>query len=467
MTDRITGELQGIDLGDARLNRRSKQVLEALNAHSQSSINASFEKWSDTLAAYRLFDHEAAQPEAILEPHRKATLTRIEEHPVVLVVQDTTELDFSKHPPADAGCLNKPDRHGFYLHVELAVTPSGVPLGVVGSNTFDRSPESLGRTLERRELPIEQKESYRWLQGYRRATQIAQQLPETQFVSVADCEADMHDIFEETQQDASADFVIRSKEDRSTTERIPPDQHDSRKAVYRKFRDELRDSPVRFQKTIDLVQTPKRAARQATLEIRAQSVSLKHPKNRCKMANVDCQVVYVQEVNGPGDDTDIEWWLLTSLPVEDTEQIERVISYYQARWTVEVYFRVLKTGCNVEEIQLETTARLKSCLAFYQIIAWRVLSLTHLHRESPELPCDVVFADYQWQSVWRVTTQQPLPSKVPSLAEFIPLLASLGGYNNRASEAPPGPQTIWIGIRRSHDYAQAWLAFGPETKTYV
>lgn len=465
---RISDELNGIDLGDHRLNKRSQQVIEALNAQPEGSINGAFDNWSDTLGAYRLFDNPAVQPAAILEPHAQATRGRIAEHPVVLVLQDTTELDFTAHPPADAGCLNKANRFGFYLHSQLAVTPAGLPLGVVGSELFDRTPESLGRSLERRRLPIEEKESYRWLSGYRRAAEIGQQVPGTQIVSVADCEADMHDIFQEAAQESQhADFVIRSKENRSTTERIPPQEHDSRNAVYRKFRDDLRDAPVRITKTIDLPQTPKRAARRATLEIRAQSVTLKHPKNRRELVNVNCGVVYVQEVDGPGDGTDVEWWLLTSLPVESVKEIERVISYYRARWTIEVYFRVLKTGCRVEEIQLETCARVKACLAFYQIIAWRVLSLTHLHRECPELSCEAVFTDYQWQSVWSVTTGDPLPSEVPSLAEFIPLLASLGGYNNRAKERPPGPQTIWIGVRRAHDYARAWLAFGPDTKTYV
>jgi hypothetical protein len=169
----------------------------------------------------------------------------------------------------------------------------------------------------------------------------------------------------------------------------------------------------------------------------------------------------------PTDETGIEWWLITSLPVESLEDISRVIDYYKARWTIEVYFRVLKTGCRVEEIQLETTARVKACLAFYQIIAWRVLSLTHLNRECPSLPCTAVFADYEWQLVWRVTTKQELPDKVPKLSEFIRLLASRGGYNNRRTEAPPGPQPIWVGIRRMSDFAQAWQSFGPTTTTYA
>jgi hypothetical protein len=238
--------------------------------------------------------------------------------------------------------------------------------------------------------------------------------------------------------------VIRAKEDRCSTERVPPSEHGTRYAVYRKARDQVRDSPLRARETIILPRTPKRAARQAVAEIRAKSVTLKHPKNRPGLASVTCNLVHVIEIDGPTDGTaptdepGIEWWLITSLPVESLEDISRVIDYYKARWTIEVYFRVLKTGCRVEEMQLETTARAKACLAFYQIIAWRVLSLTHLNREYPSLPCTAVFADHEWQPAWRVTTKQELPDKVPKLSEFIRLLANRGGYNNRRTEAPPG-----------------------------
>ena len=339
----------------------------------------SFDKWSDTLAAYRLFDNPAVTPEAILQSHGQATLARIVEHPVVLILQDTTELDFTKHPPKDARCLNKADRFGFYDHTHLAVTPGGMPLGVVGTELFDRSPESLGKTLQRRDLPIEEKESFRWLSGYRLAQTVSQQCPQTQIVNVADREADMYDIFLEAQSESGSDFVIRSKafplkfqrpaggppgwrspcgaqapaqnhehgskEDRCTNERVPPSEHGTRYAVYRKARDEVRDSPMRVRQMVSLPQTPKRCARQAELEVRACTVTLRHPKHRSDLVDVDCSMVYVQEINGPNDGTDVEWWLITSLPVDSVEDIERVINYYKTRWTIEVYFRVLKTGC--------------------------------------------------------------------------------------------------------------------------
>jgi len=460
----IEKELEGIDLGDKRLNRRSGSILEALAANPQASINSACEGWGDTLAAYRFFKNNSIEPDQILQPHVEATQRRIKDHSVVLIVQDTTELDFSLHPPDDAKCLNKEDRFGLYDHTHLAVTPEQLCLGVVGVEEFDRTPESLGKAKERATLPIEQKESLRWLTGYRLASRLAGETPATQIVSVADREADIYDIFMEAEQHPTpADFIIRAKIERCTLERDP----DSGPAAYRKVRDEVSDSELRTMRTIELPQTPKRKARQAELEIRAIEVVVKPPHARSSLPSVTYHVVLVEEVNGPGDGTEVSWLLITSLPIDSVKEILRVIDYYVARWTVEVYFRVLKTGCRVEEIQLETMHRIKNCLAFYRIIAWRVMYLTHLNRECPSLPCDVVFADYEWMSVWKVTTKEEIPDTPPPLSEFMPLLTRLGGYNNRPGEPAPGPQTVWVGIRRMCDFATAWLAFGPKQETCV
>ena len=464
MCDGIADELQGIDLGDKRLNQRSVRIIELLSANPEASINAACGGWGDTMAAYRFFDNSAVEPRTILQPHVEATKRRMKQCPVVLIAQDTTEFDFSDHPPDDARCLNKEDRLGFYDHTHLAVTPERLCLGVVGDEQFDRTAESLGKTKERERLPIEQKESFRWLTGYRLASDLAGECPDTQIVSVADSEADIYDIFLEAQRHPTpADFVIRAKEDRSTPER----DLDAGPFVYRKVRDEVSASEIRAQRIVDLPKTPKRKARRAELEIRVLRVTVKPPHTRSRLPTVTLNVVLVEEANGPNDGTDVSWLLITTLPIESVEDVLHVIDYYVARWLIEVYFKTLKSGCRIEEIQLETTRRVKNCLAFYKIIAWRVMYLTYLNRQCPSLPCTAVFDESEWKSVWRVTTNKELPKKPPRLGEFIAILAQLGGYNNRPKEPPPGPQAIWVGIRRMTDFSIAWLAFGPNRQTLV
>lgn len=469
MCEGIAAELDGIDLGDERLNKRSQKVIEKLGADPEASCNSAFDGWSETLAAYRFFDNKSVTPEAILKPHVEATKQRMREQPVVVIAQDTTELDYTKHPAKDARCLNTENRFGLYDHTHLAVTPEGVSLGVVDVEFFDRDGEGLGQSRQRAKLPIEEKESLRWLTGYRLACDLARDCPETQVVSVADREGDLYDIFMESEKqaaayDRSADYVIRAKIKRS----IPQLDPDAGPHAYKKVHDEVSKSDVRMTQTIDLPRTPKRKARTATLEVRAMEVTVKPPHARSSLPTVTYNVVLVEEVNGPQDGTDVSWMLITSLPIDTLKEIQLVIDYYVARWTVEVYFRVFKTGCKVEEIQLEALARLKNCLMFYKIIAWRVMYLTHMNRASPNLPCNVMFDDCEWKSVWKVVTKTELPATPPSLSEFMRFLTQLGGYNNRKTESPPGPQTVWIGIRRMTDFARAWIAFGPhENKTYV
>jgi Transposase DNA-binding/Transposase Tn5 dimerisation domain len=458
MCDGIANEFDGIDLGDKRLNKRSALILEMLAANPEASVNAAIESWGDTLAAYRFFRNEHVSPDKILEPHRQATERRMREHPVILVVQDTTEFDFTAHPPEGAQCLNVEDRFGLYDHTHLAVTPEKLCLGVIGSEQFDHAPQTLGKGRARKHLPIEEKESLRWLTGYRLACQLKQRLGGPQIVSVADCEADIYEIFVEVQQQANpADFIIRARENRCTPQRDP--QHPGR--AFYKVQDELAEAPVRIRRTISLRQTPKRQARAAELEIRAVTLELKPPASRATLPTVRQQFVQVREVNGPGDGTDVCWLLMTSLPIETDEDLLRVIDYYVARWIVEVYFRTLKTGCRVERIQLETLDRVKNCLAFYKIIAWRIIYLTYLNRTMPTLPCTAVFDDCEWKSVWMVAKKKSLPATPPTLGEFVRILASLGGYNNRRSDPPPGPQVLWTATRRMLDFAIAWLNFGP------
>lgn len=464
MCQGITGELEAIDLGDKRLDKRSRILLERLAADPPASINAACGGWSETQAAYRFFDNDQVEPEKILQPHRQATQKRIAEQSVVLLVQDTTELDYTDHPTQDSGVLDAEHRFGVYDHSHIAFTPEGLCLGVLDVEFFSRDPEQLGKTRERRGDPIETKESFRWLEGYRLACQLQAAEPQTQIISVADCESDIYDIFtEQDQQETPADFVIRAKQNRCLTEQ---DRHAGGK-VYHKVLDEVATSEIITTRQLELPQTPKREARQATLAIRAKRVHVRPPAHRRELPEVTYNVVLVEEVDAPDDGTAVSWLLITTLPIDSVEAVLRVIDYYTARWPVEVFFRVYKTGCRVEEIQLETNDRLLPCLMLYKVIAWRLMYLTFLGRECPELPCDVLFADEEWKPVWKIIRGDPLPEAAPQLSEFIPLLARLGGYNARKHDRPPGAQAIWIGIRRMTDFALAWTAFGPDDQEHT
>jgi hypothetical protein len=462
----IRQELDTIDLGDTRLDRRARTLLSRFAENPQASIPAACRGWSETDAAYKFFANTRVDAERILKPHAEATLERCRQEPVVLLVQDTTELDYTHDnlPIEGLGVLDHRDRRGMHLHAQVAFTPEGCCLGVVGATFFTRAEESIGQARERTYWPIEQKESVRWLEGYRQACAIQRELIIPRVVSIADREADIYEIFAEREGNVSqrrwgqADFVIRAKENRS----LPEKAEEEGPWCYQKLWSALQQSPQRFRRTLDLSATPQRPARQVTLAVRACELTLKPPYRRDrKLPPVTVSAVLAEEIDPPEGEQGVQWLLLSSLPIDRRDQIETILDYYRGRWPIEPFFRTLKTGCRVEELRLESIERLKPCVALYLIVAWRVMFVTMLGRESPKVPADVLFSDAEWRSVWQIVHQQPPPAAAPSLGEFLPILASLGGYLARRHDPPPGPQALWIGIRRMSDFAHAWLTFGP------
>jgi Transposase DNA-binding/Transposase Tn5 dimerisation domain len=465
----IENELAGIDLGDERLNRRCGQVLERLAADPEASINAACQGWAETHAAYEFFKHKRVDEHKVLAPHRAATLQRMKAHPVVLVVQDTTELDYTRkyRVVEGAGPLNDDYRRGFLDHVHVAFTPQRLCLGAVGMDLWARNDKTFGQGKARKFEPIEEKESFRWLEGYRLSCGLAEELPHTQIVSIADREADIYECFLEAQRAGPprrAEWIIRARENRSLPQRDP----EAGRTCFRKLFEAIAASPVLGKRTLQIPKSAKRKARKTRVTIRAQRIRLKAPyRPDARLPEVEVNVVLVREENPPPGEEPLEWLLLTSLPIESLKHALRVIDYYACRWQIEVFFRVFKTGCKVEEIQLETAARLRPCLALYKIVAWRVLYVTMLGRGAPDLPCDVLFTDEEWKSAWTICSDRPLPKQAPPLKEFVPMLAELGGYNARTHDAPPGPKALWIAIRRMGDFALAWQSFGPDREKYV
>jgi hypothetical protein len=467
MSEWIDEELVDLNLGDKRLDQRAKVLLERFMANPPASINAACHGWSETLAAYRFFDNDKVREDKILEPHRRATIRRMAQHPVTLVVQDTTELDFTGTEIEGDGPLSYEYRTGFLDHNLVAFTPEGLCLGVLDAQIWARGDQPQAPWKQRKFEPIETKESFRWVQMYREACKIREEALPTQVVMVADSEADIYEMFveaEKSPQFCRADYVIRLRENRSLPEANPQ----AGAEAFHKLFDAIASAPVLVRRKLKLSRTPKRRARTAKVEICAKSITLKPPFRRGRrLASVTLNVILIREINAPPDEEPIRWLLATSLPIATLTEVERVIHYYICRWQIEVYYRVLKTGCKVEDIQLETADRLKRCLMLYKIVAWRVLYATMLGRECPTLGCDVIFVEHEWKSVWTITTDSHPPDSAPPLQEFLILLAKLGGYNNRKQDGPPGPQAIWSGMRRMHDFALAWTKFGPDARTYV
>lgn len=471
----VDEEVGAVDLEDRRLNDRLREVLAALGNRPTASIPAACGGHAETAAAYRLFDNANASFDRILAPHAEATRRRMAGQETVVLAQDTTEADLTRpeRQVRGAGPLDAGPRRGMFLHVLHAFSEDGTPLGTLSATPWARPEGGGGGALTRRRartLPIEQKESYRWLETLRRAQAEARRCPATHVICVGDSEADIYEVLAEAQSGAqNADWIVRAGRDRV----VETDGGETR----RHLREQVRAQPVLFTHTIQVrgrkakvacdkrPRSQPRQSRRATVEVRAAArVLLRAPRRPGGRAcPVAVNVVFVREKDPPAADEPVEWLLLTSLPVDDAAQVRDVIRLYCVRWMIEVFFRVLKCGCRVQERRFEEMDRFTSCLAVYLIVAWRTLYVCRLGRACPEIDCEAIFDPAEWKAVWTVTRRAPLPCTPPSLGEMTRLVAELGGYVPRKN-SPPGPQTIWLGLQRTHDFAHAWRAFGPDAR---
>jgi hypothetical protein len=446
--DWVAQELSTLDLGDVRLNKRAEVLLSLLGDKPNVSIPTACNGWAETKAAYRFFANERVTPQGILASHFDATRARVGDSDVVLCVEDTSEIDFSSKGDIDGlGPLNYEARQGLRLHPMLAVTPDRLCHGLLNYQRVIRDPDSLQRRLHPFR-PIEEKESIRWRNGYETASALQREAPLTNVIYVADREADFFELLQATdreQQDGddialNAGFVIRSQHDRTLSNGT-------------KLRTTAQRSPIMGEASFSIPSKGNRPSRKVIQDIRAVRVTLRAPEHLKDAHDIDVTAVYARERKPPKGQDPICWLLLTSEEVATGEQATQILQWYLCRWQIEIFFRILKSGCKVEELQLEHADRIEAALALYCIIAWRVLWLTMLGRSCPELSCDVVFETEEWQAAYIAVHKRKPPKKPPTLDVMIHMIATFGGFLGRKNDGFPGPQSIWIGLQRIKDIA--------------
>jgi hypothetical protein len=486
----IVDEMKTASLPDKRLNARLEQILEQLGSRPTGSIPSACGGYAETAAAYRFFDNDRVTFDKVLQPHIDATRRRIEEQSVVIMVQDTTELDLTRpqQQVAGAGPMDGSSRRGMFSHLLHALTPDGTPLGTARAINWAReeqtTPCSKLTRSQRIAIPIEQKESNRWITTLEHVGLMASELPQTQFVCVSDSEADIYElIVAGMAEPRHADWIVRACHDRALLAGANSDAEQGQETLERetspeKLQERVLITPVLFRQTIQIRERERkynceqrgrrqpRSARPADVEVRSCRVTLRAPwRPQGPFEDVSVNVVMVSEPNPPDGEPAVEWILLTSLPIGTPDQVRLVIQNYCVRWLIEVFFRTLKSGCHVEDRRFEDVERFLPCLAIYLIVTWRTLFVCRLGREFPDISCEAVFEPAEWRSVYQVVHRKAPPKTAPTLAEMVKIVAQLGGYVNRKRAEPPGPQTIWLGLQRVHDIALCWMTFGPGSRT--
>ncbi len=425
-------EFETLEIGDARRTQRLIKLVDDLSAQPTGSIPLACGGWAETKAAYRLLNNPALEWREILEVHTERTVERMQGQAVLLCIQDTTELDFTSQPGiAGLGRLSYEAQHGLYVHPTLVVTPAGMALGVVDAWIWARPPKDVPQV----------KESTRWLEGYAIVAELAERVPASRLVYVTDREGDIRALMDlAAERGHPADWLVRAQHNRNTT-------------TGEKLWDRLaRDEPLGEVEFL-LPAAPDRPARLVRQTLYRQAVTL--PAHHGTSA-VTVTAVLAREEHPPAGEKAIEWRLLTNRTAETLEAVVELIDGYRRRWLVEIFFRILKSGCRVEALQLGTLERLERALVIYLIIAWRILHLVTWGRDCPNLPCDVVFDPEEWQAAWIVAHRCPPPETPPPLGQMVRLIAGFGGFLGRKHDGHPGPKAIWEGLQKVRAFAIAF-----------
>jgi len=442
-------------LGDQRRVNRLLTIARDFYARPQASIPQACGTRAKTKAAYRFFEDENQTVEKILKPHYESTQQRIQQEKVVLAVQDSTSLKYPTHPQTEGlGSLStNQNAIGLLLHNTMIFNTDKTPLGLLDVQCWARDPEEYGKKHYRHQLPIEEKESYKWLKSYQAVAAAQKQCPQTTLVNVCDREADIYEFFAEGLKDANGPkILVRACHDRLLAE---GQGH---------LWNQMQNQPLSGTQEIKVPRQGDRKARVAQLAIRFAKVTLMPPKDVKGPKPLALWAVLAQEINCPEDVKEpLEWLLLTTIEVTTFEQAIQVLHYYTCRWGIEVYHRTLKSGCKIEERQLRHADHIEACLAVDMVVAWRIFYLTKLGREVPDVPCTMFFEEAEWKALVSYKTHSPvLPEKPPSLREAIRMVASLGGFLGRKSDGEPGTKTMWLGLQRLQDLIAMWQIMNQE-----
>ena len=446
-------EFGGAPLGDRRLGKRlvdsADQIMKSPGRAFAGAVNGD----KAMIKGYYRFiespDTSAVTMENILLPHRQTTVRRMKAQDVALCIQDGSDLNYNNLEQCEGlGTLSKNQTgaksKGLQLHSTLSVSGDGIPLGIL--NAQISAPEPVSKERRRHaDIPIEEKQTFSWIKGYRDCVEVARTIPDTRVVCVMDREADIFEMFDEQRRQPEADLLIRAKHNRCI-------------ANGGKLFDTIRTAPVRQRLTFPVPRQsarpkkskqkarPKRDERVAHVAVRYKEIELRPPENQVDKTPVKVSIVHICEEHPPSGAVAVEWFLLTTIKIDSPEMARLCVKWYRLRWRIEDFHRVLKSGCKIEGMAHKTAERLRRAIAINMVVAWRIMVMTLLGRETPDLPMEIAFTDAEVK-VLRAYAQKKNGMTPPStIGEAVLIVAMLGGYIQRGNGPPPGYQVMWHGF---------------------
>jgi hypothetical protein len=435
--------------GDKRLDKRFNKIIDKLEAKPNTSVVQAFCDSHQSKACYRFWDNEKVTPELILLHHKEETISLTTSQKVILSIQDTTDIDFTARTSVEGlGYLEGEHLKGIKVHTAISVSNCGQPLGILWQKQWVRKPEEYGKRHERKNKPTEQKESQRWIDCH---NEINEEIPATTTViHIADRESDIYDLLSSPRTE-NQHLLIRFVQNR----RVNDNEH-------KRMKEALAAAGTTGALQIKVARKKSQESRIATVTVKYVKLEIRPPKNRKTSTEnqpVTMTAIRIKEEAPPKGITGIEWFLLTTVPVNSIEDVKQCAKYYTYRWLIERYHYILKSGCQVEELQLETAARLMNAIATYCTVGWRIFFSTYLARNDPEADARTILSQDELEVLYLKFNPkaEALPMEPLKIKETVIMIARLGGFMARKRDGMPGPKTIWRGFLSLESMVQGWV----------
>ena len=449
-------ELTKCDFKDKRLGKRFRLLFERLASNPGESIPLACQDWANTKAAYRFLDNDRISEAQILAGHFHATRDRVAatDGPI-LVLHDTTEFSFKRedidavditHKAVAGAYRDGKLRHytacGILMHSSLAVTAEGLPLGLTAVKFWTRKKfkgtNALKKKINPTRVPIEEKESIRWLENLRQSTELLAQ--PTRCVHIGDRESDIYELFCAARE-AGTHFLLRTCVDRLAGDGAHT------------IADEIAEVRCKGVHHVEVRDRHNQSC-EANLELRFRRIRVLPPIGKqTRYPQLVLTVLHATEHGRPRNHEPIDWKLITDLPVTSRASAIEKLHWYALRWKIETFHKILKSGCRAEHSKLRSAERLVNLLAIFCILGWRIFWLTMLNRSTRHAAPTLAFTPLEIDLLNRLSSirAHAKSRRAVSLGSCLTQLACLGGYLARDGDAPPGNTVMWRGLSRLTD----------------
>jgi len=451
----LDGELADCEFRDKRLGKRFRRLAGDLAGSIGDTIPMACQDWANTKAAYRFLSNPKVTEQDILAGHFQSTCERFSAtDDAVLVLHDTTELTYSRSNQQAVGILNhsfvrakgghmrRVTVCGISMHSSLVLTTDGLPLGLAAVKFWSRDKfkgtNALKRSINPTRIPIEKKESFRWLENVKAATALLG--APHRCVHIGDRESDIYELFC-TAREVGTSFLIRT-----CVDRLAGDGGHTVSV-------EMEQVPVKCRHRIE-TRDGKGVVSVATLEIKYKRLRVLPPIGKKKQyPELNLTVLHAQEHEPPQGRERIDWRLITDLPVGSRKDAVRMLCWYALRWKIEVFHKILKSGCKAEDSKLRTAERLANLISVFCILSWRIFWMTMINRSAVSAPASLAISDLEVSLLDRLVpdSSEPAARKNAKLSTYLTKIARLGGYLARGHDPPPGNTVMWRGLSRLTD----------------